>query len=304
MRILNDSSIADKLQSAIKSELDRLGLLCRVFSRAKSVHSLEIKINREPGKYSAAGKKIQDAFGVRIALYFPDDQAVAIQLLKNTFAYDESSSTIDTPAGSVFAANRCNLVFALPDDLADQSTLLSDYDCIDRTFEVQIRTVLSEGWHEVEHDMRYKCQADWLRYSDLDRALNGIYASLETSDWGMMKVFESLAYRHYKAHEWSQMIRTKFRLRSEGGLSPAVIHSLNLYPGDGKKIFRVNREEFLKKMMARRLTMPMTLDNIVFLINYSYIGSPALTELTPSPITDIFIEAGIPGFRPGAKAAV
>ncbi|UXZ96192.1 hypothetical protein K3169_28590 [Pseudomonas phytophila] len=292
-----DKNIADKLQTAIESELDRLGLLCRVFSRAKSTHSLEKKLNREIGKYSADGKKVQDAFGVRVALYFPDDQSIAIQVLKRIFEYDEASSTIDNPAGSVFSATRCNLIFKLPEKLTQQSTLISSYDLIDTTFEVQIRTILSEGWHEVEHDMRYKCQADWKSYTDLDRALNGIYASLETSDWGMMRVFEGLSYRHYKASEWSQMIRTKFRLRSEGELSPAIIKMLNLYPDTGKKIFRVSREDFLGCFTKHKLEMPITPDNIVYLCNYRYIGSEVITEQTPDPLKDIFIDAGLPEFQ-------
>ncbi|WP_206536383.1 hypothetical protein [Pseudomonas syringae] len=90
------------------------------------------------GKIFCQREKIQDAFGIRVALYFPDDQAVAIQLLKGRFAYDEESSTIDSPAGSVFAATRCNLIFKLPDDLSEQSTLLENYNCLDKTFEVQI----------------------------------------------------------------------------------------------------------------------------------------------------------------------
>ncbi|RGY92598.1 hypothetical protein DXA15_21945 [Parabacteroides sp. AM58-2XD] len=27
---------------------------------------------------------------------------------------------------------------------------------IDSTFKIQVRTTLSEGWHEIEHNMRYK----------------------------------------------------------------------------------------------------------------------------------------------------
>ncbi len=241
MSVSPDKLIANNLQHLIQSELDKIGLLCRVFSRAKSVESIEKKINKSPGKYTPTGKRIQDAFGVRVALYFPDDQAVAMDVLKNSFNYDEHSSTIDTPNGSVFTANRCNLIFKLPPEISENSTLLDSYDVLDDTFEVQIRTVLSEGWHEVEHDLRYKCQDDWSGYSDLGRALNGIFATLETSDWGMMKLFETLAYRHYKAGEWSQMVRTKFRLRSESDLSKDVIEKLKLYPETGKKIFRINR---------------------------------------------------------------
>lgn len=90
------------------------------------------------------------------------------------------------------------------------------------------------------------------------------------------------------------MIRTKFRLRSEGGLSPAIVQALNIFPDAGKKIFRVSREDFLKNFMGHRLSMPITPDNIVFLSNYSYVGNEELTELTPPPLIDIFLEANLP----------
>lgn len=293
MPLSPDHTISTQLQNLIQSHLDQLGLLCRVFSRAKSEHSIENKINRDPGKYSASGKKIQDAFGVRIALYFPDDQQVAMAVLKKHFEYDDSSSTIDTLDGSVFTANRCNLVFKLPQILSEKSILLDTFNVLDHTFEVQIRTILSEGWHEVEHDLRYKCKDDWENYGDLARALNGIFASLETSDWGMMKVFETLAYRHYKAGEWTQMIRTKFRLRSESGLSKELVDILRLYPETGKRIFRINRQNFLDIIINYKVEMPITADNIVYLSNYTFVGSPEINDATPQPILDIFLNAGI-----------
>lgn len=288
-----DSIVAKKLQDEIQSGLDRLGLLCRVFSRAKSNNSLLKKIDRDPGKYSANGKKIQDAFGVRVALYFPDDQPVAVQLLQKLFKYDEASSAIDSPSGSVFSATRCNLIFALPEKLIEQCLVFDEFDCVDHTFEVQVRTMLSEGWHEVEHDLRYKCQSDWNNYRDLDRALNGIYASLETSDWSMMKVFESLAYRHYKASEWSQMIRTKFRLRLEGGLNDHILDVLRLYPAVGKKLYRVDRGDLLQSIANTKLEMPITPDNIVYLCNYCYVGAPDLNEHIPRPLQEMFADSGI-----------
>lgn len=58
-----DKNIATKLQAAVQSELDRLGLLCRVFSRAKSEQSLNKKIDREPGKYTPNGKKFRTPLG-------------------------------------------------------------------------------------------------------------------------------------------------------------------------------------------------------------------------------------------------
>jgi len=283
--------VAKQLQEAVELELSRLGLMCRVFSRAKSEESLSKKINRNPGKYSPSGKLIQDAFGVRVALYFCDDQPIAIDSLRNRFDYDESSSTIDSHPGNTFSAIRCNLVFRLPAELSEECHIFKRMDCIDRTFEVQIRTILSEGWHEVEHDMRYKCQDDWQPHSDLDRALNGIYASLETSDWSMLKLFEDLAYRHYRSGEWTQMLRVKFRLRSNGALSTNLLNVLNANINTGKAIYRIDRTKFLETMSNKAISIPITPDNIVYMCNHFFINDESISNLTPTPITDIFSEA-------------
>lgn len=279
--------IAKQLQDAIEAELLKLGLLCRVFSRAKAAYSINNKIEREPGKYTSNGKKIQDAFGVRVALYFLDDQDIAIETLKKVFSYDEASSTIDKPSGEMFSATRCNLIFKLPVDLASSSNLLQNNDLIDDTFEVQIRTILSEGWHEVDHDLRYKCKEDWEEHPDLDRALNGIYASLETAEWSMLKLLEDLAYRHYKAAEWGQMLRAKFRLRSSGDLSENIVSVLNAQPDVGKKLYRTNRNVLMKELSKRKISLPINPDNIVYLCNFLFIGSGMISDITPSPILDI-----------------
>ncbi|WP_137818403.1 RelA/SpoT family protein [Pseudomonas sp. 2FG] len=287
----SEMRVAKQLQETIESELARLGLLCRVFSRAKSDHSMATKLEREPGKYSSTGKKIQDMFGVRVALYFLDDQKIAIDTLKKTFTYDDQSSTIDAPTGSSFSATRCNLIFHLPEALAESSTIFKRYDCLDKTFEVQIRTVLSEGWHEVEHDLRFKCKEDWENHTDLDRALNGIYASLETSDWSMLKLLEDLAYRHYKSSEWTQMLRAKFRLRSNGVINSGITAVLNEDTSIGKLLYRVDRTKLMEKLANNRISLPITPDNIVFLCNFYFVKSEKITALTPHPILDIFEEA-------------
>ena len=283
-----DARIASQLQNDIENELARVGVLSRVFSRAKDTESLNKKINREPGKYSSSGKKIQDIFGIRIALYFQDDSPIAQKAIKNIYEFDEKSSTIDSPGADSFSASRCNLIFKLPEELIDDSSILREYDVVDSTFEVQFRTILSEGWHEVEHDLRYKCKDDWESYDDLNRALNGIYASLETADWSMMKLFEELAYRHYKACEWSQMVRTKFRLRAGNGLSEPISNLLNNNPALGKKVFRINRTEFIGKILEDKINIPINLDNIFFLCNHYYLKSAEISSITPAPLETMF----------------
>lgn len=280
--------IAKKIQESIENELSKVGLLFRVFSRVKSLESIQAKLDKIPGKYSENGKKIQDLFGVRIALYFVDDQKVAIDTLKTIFEFDSESSSIDKLDGETFSANRCNLVFKLPKELSIDSSVLREYKQVDHTFEVQIRTILSEGWHEVEHDLRYKYKTDWEQHSDLDRALNGIYASLETSDWSMTKLFEELAYRHYKANEWSQMLRTKFRLRSTGKISDELVQVINTTPGLGKKLYRINRAEVLEALCKLSSGFPINPDNIIYFCNYFFVKNLELEAITPNPLLDLF----------------
>jgi hypothetical protein len=62
---------------------------------------------------------------------------------------------------------------------------------------------------------------DWEGNEVESRKLNGIYATLETSEWTMIKIFDELAYKHYKKN-WNSMLRQKFRLR---------LTAQELYPG-------------------------------------------------------------------------
>lgn len=284
MQYFTENFIVKEIHDKIDHELSRIGLLYRVFSRGKSENSLKMKYDRNPNKYTEDGKKIQDLIGIRVTTYFPDDIEIAINAIKKLFEYDSDSSTIDCHQSSTFSAIRCNLVFKLPDDLIDQSDILRKYNWIDKTFEVQFRTVLSEGWHEVDHDLRYKCKEDWSDHDDLERALNGIFASLETSDWGMMKIFDELSHRHYKKKEWAQMLRTKLRLRAGNGLSDGVIDLLNSDYNLCKTIFRIKRAELLKSFIKYRIIMPITLDNILFFANYVQLNEPRIEALTPLPI--------------------
>lgn len=279
-----DRYILKQLHSRIENELARVGILARVFSRVKTKESLDLKENREPGKYSSNGKKIQDLFGIRVTIYFTDDNETVQELLKNSFNYDNASSTIDTPNKDSFTANRCNLIFKLDSDFRDRSELLGEFEFIDTTFEVQLRSVLSEGWHEVEHDLRYKCQDDWSNHSDLSRALNGIYASLETSDWSMLTLFDQLAYRHFKTKEWPQMLRTKFRLRAGGILDSELIEIFNSNPDTVKKLFRVDRRKFISKLVELKVALPVNLNNIVYLSNYYFINCQDILAITPRAI--------------------
>lgn len=278
MYINHEAALAKKLTEMIENELLRLGLLYRVFYRSKAIDSISKKINKKgDGYYSPTGKKIQDAFGVRIALYFFNDLPIAQKILKNSF--ELLSKEVDEFNNELFSAQRCNYIFRLPNDISKDSLIIQENPLVDDTFEVQFRTILSEGWHEVEHDLRYKCKNDWDGHDDLSRNLNGIYATLETADWGIMKLFEDLSYRHYKASEWGPMIRNKFRLRMDDDLRGDILEAIELN-SLGKKIFRLDRELVLGKILDLKLDFPININNIILIGNYFYIKDESLLKLT------------------------
>lgn len=278
--MLEIGSIANSIKNSIATELERMGLLSTIFSRLKSTQSINKKLTR---KDYLEGKLIQDFIGIRIALYFPDDLPIVINMLRNSFALDNKD--IDSYNDETFRPKRLNMVFRLKDENQRifKEAVGRQYDNkIDTTFEVQIRTILSEGWHEVEHDLRYKCREDWTDHTDLSRALNGIYATLETSEWAMLNLFNELAYRHYKEKEWEAMLRNKFRLKIPGNtLSEKIINFFNANNNTAKEVYKADRAKFISRVHKSRLSLPFTYDNLVFLINHLYIKDEKLAALQP-----------------------
>ncbi|HEY8271721.1 MAG TPA: RelA/SpoT domain-containing protein, partial [Pseudobdellovibrionaceae bacterium] len=201
----NFKHTAENVRRDIEAILDKVCLLCRVFARGKDDRSLTKKLHKDEGKYSLHGKLIQDAIGVRVALYFEEDVDIVAQLLSSEFEIDNNASTVDTHATDQFTVTRHNLIFRLPEYyISDMQRSIGSMP-IDTTFEVQLRSILSEGWHEVDHDLRYKSKSSWNGNDDLSRALNGILATIETAEWGMRRIFDDLAYRHYKKKNWETM---------------------------------------------------------------------------------------------------
>lgn len=150
-----------------------------------------------------------------------------------------------------------------------QAIIAKDIDVIDTKYEVQIRTVLSEGWHEVEHDLRYKCKEDWNGHDDLNRNLNGIFATLETSEFSMLQMFENLSYRHYKEKKIEPLLKTKYRIRLKNEVLNGELKQLLTTDKElMKRIFRVDRKKFISSFINSNIRIPLTIENLVLLINH------------------------------------
>lgn len=285
MNKINPDGVRSDVVGDITSALNDIGLMYRVFSRSKTQKSLEEKMKGD-GEYGK-NKKVQDLIGVRVVLYFNDDIRSVRSIVSSIFEESERDVSIDQVGKEEFKAVRYNIVYSLPDVYLKNLNLGDFSNVIDGTFELQIRTIFSEGWHEIEHDLRYKCQEDWTGFDGESRLLNGVYASLENSEWTMIKIFEGLAYSHYKSKQWSAMLRQKFRLRF---VDQDLGEDLRrLFDDDSllaKKIFRIDREFLILEMCRRGFYYPVTMDNIVFFANIISVKDARITAVTPELMRD------------------
>lgn len=263
-KVLKD--IIEKLESV----LNKCGVMYHIFHRTKSIMSINSKLNKKADEYREKNKKMQDLLALRITLYFTDDVELIHNYLKNQPNFD--SESVDEAEVDKFCPKRLNLVMHVPDDLKqDMKAAIKDTkqeDLIDDTYEVQIRTILSEGWHEVEHDLRYKCKDEWDEFKEESRLLNGIYATLENSEWAMLTLFDRLAYSQYKNKSWNSMLRNKMRVRfADKGLSTELWEYLSENNETAKLLFRADRSLILKSIMEKGFAFPLTYDTVLHLIN-------------------------------------
>lgn len=277
------------IENEIKSLMDKAGIYYRVFGRVKSTESIKHKLKTHIGQYNE-NKKMQDLLGVRIVFYFQDDIDIIKQFMKYHFAYtyDSESTTIsdiniaegivnniDGLHDKLFMPTRLNVIFKAERELKDKydelfNELKNDNintKLIDYTFEVQFRSVLSEGWHEVEHDLRYKCKEDWAEMQHESRILNGIHASLETCEHSMSMLLASTAKKYQKMENWDAMVRNIVRLKlKDYKISSEVRSYFNRRFNLIDAVTNLDREKLLYALLLSKPVIELTADNIILLI--------------------------------------
>jgi putative GTP pyrophosphokinase len=264
--------IEKRLKERLVNELTRTGLLFRLFSRVKDQTSIDEKFARKT--YSTESALMQDLIGYRVTTYFSDDVKIVVDLCEKIFGKVEL--VYDEPSSEVFKPLRKNMICRMPEYetsiFEEMKPTNPQYELIDNTFELQFRTTLSEGWHEVDHLMRYKCKPDWETLTSESRMLNGIYATLETNDQTLKALFDDISYQHYKEKKWEAMLRNKLRLRFLlKRLDNEIIEYLNTNPEVGKKIFKLNRNKIIKTYIDSTLSFPINFDNWVYFINHCFL---------------------------------
>lgn len=272
--------VATNLQRMLERHLGNGGLYYRIFSRCKSGQSTANKIKQKG--YSKNAKQMQDLIGIRVALYFQDDVDICVSLTEEVFG--KAVEIVHDPVEEdAFHPVRLNIIYRMPEEtIHDIDPTIWRYP-IDQTFEIQLRTVFSEGWHEIEHDLRYKSKQDWEGYVELSRNLNGIFAVLETCDWSILKILDQLSYEKYKKQDWAAMLRIHFRIRVDSVvLDPEIESLLNEDQELAKKVFRAERAELIRFLSSpKTIPIPKNLNNIVYIVNALVIKNDLLLEKTP-----------------------
>jgi ppGpp synthetase/RelA/SpoT-type nucleotidyltranferase len=245
-------AIGDRLEEDITGIIERTGIYFRIFHRIKTPASIVKKLGKDGYGFDDDNKKLQDLIGLRVVAYYYDDMAIVKTILDETFRrvgeWSQTGTTEDE-----FKATKLNGVYRVPNEY--QRVYAGHFDGIpaDFTFEVQLRTISFEGWHEIEHDMRYKSthgEAFWRNNEDLSRTLNCVLANLELCDWSTVSVFDKLSYYHFKEGNWEMMIKGKYRLRfDEEPLAPELVEFLNANQEVAYCLYRCNREQIIFSLL-------------------------------------------------------
>ena len=298
------NNVKMSLLNTLVTKLNNAGIYFNSTSRIKSESSLLHKL--ETGKYSMqeGGRKIQDIIGIRINLFYLEDMDICEKILEETFLLDNWSKTKNEE--TKFEAQKCNGVFRIPSKYLRNIPASVWNKPFDQTFEVQLRTVLFEGWHEIEHEMRYKYKLGsdsketdlWTGHEDLSRVMNSIIANLELCDWSIMQIFNSIHDSQYKEKNWENAIRSKYRLRiTQDPLKPELREYLDNNPDIVAQFHDVSKRELVEILLNKKYHKELTPDRVIYLINKEIVHNEYISRLLDK-------EQFVPAVRPEVKTEI
>lgn len=277
------AELCEHITDAIQEILKSCGLYFRIFSRVKSIESIAAKLKR--GKYGTLDnpKKMQDLIGLRVVLYYYDDLSICRNIMESTFQMIDNWSK-NSFNSDEFRATKINGVFRYPAEYFKLYKKPLWTFPIDTTFEIQFRTVFFEGWHEIEHDMRYKSLLSddqfWKGSEELSRMLNCILANLELSDWSLVQLFEQLSYNHYKMGNWELMLKSKFRIKMDDTekLHPDILAIFDDNKKIAKQFYKCSRRKLIRSLLT--LDHPHVNYNLIIkLLNENIVHNEKIEEI-------------------------
>ncbi len=271
-------TVADDMREIIEGPLNRCGIYHRIFYRVKSEDSIVTKLTNVSKNYNAY-HKMQDLIGLRIVLYYVDDIKICKDLIEREFP--ECEWAVSSQTTSEFKSMKTNGVMSLPKYIADRISPQTWELPIDKTFEVQIRTMAFEGWHEIEHDMRYKYTKMWEHDESRHyaRKLNSVLATLELCDDSIISMLEEMGHTYYKEKDWNSMIRCHYHLRiTPDDLHPQLQEILDGNISIGKFIYKLERADFIMTLMDCYKDIELSSNSIIAIINEHFLHNKEISE--------------------------
>ena len=272
-------TVEDDMKEIIAGPLNKCGIYHRIFYRVKKADSIINKLTNADKNYNES-HKMQDLIGLRIVLYYVDDIKICKNLIEREFRGCEWAVSSQTT--SEFKSMKTNGVLELPKYIADKISPQTWELPIDKTFEVQIRTMAFEGWHEIEHDMRYKYSKMWEHdeSAHFARKLNSVLATLELCDDSVSVLLEEMGHTYYKEKDWTSMIRCHYHLRTAGmDILPELQEIIDADVTIGKRIYKLPRADFVMLLMDNYKDIEINVNTIIGIINEQLLHNKEITEV-------------------------
>lgn len=249
--------------SKLAGALNNAGIYHSIQSRVKSSDSGSRKVQKKRATATHEDYRIQDHLGIRVNVYFSDDIEVVHAIAGRLFQPDSAAPNITRMQPGQFGVKLHNCVYRAHLD-ADSASAFPEH--ADQTFELQLRTIHNEGWHEIDHDFVYKAAAadTWQGRDDKMHAFTALQAMIEAVDWSVSKLFDGLAHDFYRAGRVRSMVQFQFRIRyTLDAASAPLLEFVLEREGALKAIHRLHRRAFLEVLALDEDPAPLTADNVL-----------------------------------------
>lgn len=207
---------------------DRKKLKCHILHRTKEKESLETKLKKWEKARVQAGKRccteaeimedMIDLAGIRILLPFPDDVQEVEAFLRQEFGVDkvkarfkgldENLLAVERPDSRFLGYRATHFLVTWKQPTGYNCGIKTNPEHVGKIVEVQVTTILMNGWQEAQHDLTYKELSG--RPSDDERALLEIINGLAHSGEVALQQLHTMQKRRLK--EQSEPFQDEYEL--------------------------------------------------------------------------------------------